>query len=123
MCLKESCFPDYWKVSFVVPVFKNVGECSTANSDCPVLFLWLVKSLKNLNNRNIDHLEKCGLFSFFQFGFRSIRLTADLLAVVSDRIARSFNGSGATRAVALDRSKSFEGFDMLVFIRNLSLVE
>ena len=78
---------------------------------------------KLLNNRNIDHLEKCDLFSFFQFGFRSIRLTADLLAVVSDRIARSFNGSGATRAVALDRSKSFEGFDMLVFIRNLSLVE
>ena len=25
MCLKESCFPDYWKVSWVVPVFKNVG--------------------------------------------------------------------------------------------------
>ena len=26
MCLKESCFPDCWKVSLVVPVFKNVGE-------------------------------------------------------------------------------------------------
>ena len=24
-CLKESCFPDCWKVSSVVPVFKNVG--------------------------------------------------------------------------------------------------
>ena len=24
-CLKESCFPYYWKVSLVVPVFKNVG--------------------------------------------------------------------------------------------------
>ena len=23
-CLKESCFPDCWKVSWVVPVFKNV---------------------------------------------------------------------------------------------------
>ena len=30
MCLKESCFPDFWKVSSVVPVFKNVGERSTA---------------------------------------------------------------------------------------------
>ena len=29
-CLKESCFPDSWKVSSVVPVFKNVGERSTA---------------------------------------------------------------------------------------------
>ena len=29
-CLKESCFPDCWKVSLVVPVFKNVGERTTA---------------------------------------------------------------------------------------------
>ena len=29
-CLKESCFPDCWRVSSVVPVFKNVGERSTA---------------------------------------------------------------------------------------------
>ena len=30
-CLKESCFPDCWKVSSVVLVFKNVGERSTTN--------------------------------------------------------------------------------------------
>ena len=47
MCLKESYFPDCWKVSSVVPVFKNVGERSTAKKYHPVLFLWLVKSLKN----------------------------------------------------------------------------
>ena len=35
-CPKESCFPDYWKVSFVVPVFKNVGERSTAKNYCVV---------------------------------------------------------------------------------------
>ena len=35
-CLKESCFPDCWKVSPVVPVFKNVGERSTAKNYCPV---------------------------------------------------------------------------------------
>ena len=29
-CLKESCSPDFWKVSSVVPVFKNLGERSTA---------------------------------------------------------------------------------------------
>ena len=27
-CLRESTFPDCWKVSYVVPVFKNVGERS-----------------------------------------------------------------------------------------------
>ena len=62
---------------------------------------------KLVNNRIVDHLEKCGLFSDFQYGFRSSRSTADLLTVVSDRIARAFNRSGATRAVALDISKAF----------------
>ena len=31
-CLKESCFRDSWKVSSVVPVFKNVGERPTAKN-------------------------------------------------------------------------------------------
>ena len=30
MCLKESCFPDYWKGPSLVPVFKNVKERSAA---------------------------------------------------------------------------------------------
>ena len=38
----------------------------------------------------------------------SSRSTADLLTVVSDRIARAFNRSEATRAVALDISKAFD---------------
>ena len=108
-CLKESCFPDCWKVSSVVPVFKNVGERSTAKNYHPVSLLSVVSKVfeKLANNRIVDHLEKCGLFYEFQYGFRSSRSTADLLTVVSDRIARAFNRSGATRAVALDISKAF----------------
>ena len=63
---------------------------------------------KVVNNRIVDHLEKCGLFSDFQYGFRSSQSTSDLLTVVSDRIARVFNRSAATRAVALDISKAFD---------------
>ena len=109
-CLKESCFPDCWKVSSVVPVFKNVGERTTAKNYHPVSLLSVVSKVfeKLVNSRIVDHLEKCGLFSDFQYGFRSSRSTADLLTVVSDRIARAFNRSGATRAVALDISKTFD---------------
>ena len=35
-CLKESCFPDCWIVSSLVPVFQNVGEWSTTKKYCPV---------------------------------------------------------------------------------------
>ena len=108
-CLKESCFPDCWKGSPVVPVSKNVGERSTAKNYRPVSFLSLVSKVfeKLVSNRIIDHLEKCGLFSDFQYGFRSSRSTADLLTVVSDRIARVLNKAGATRSVAFDISNAF----------------
>ena len=61
---------------------------------------------KLVNNRIVDHLEKCGLFSDIQYGF--FQSTAVLLTVVSDRIARAFNRSGATQAVVLDISKAFD---------------
>ena len=109
-CLKESCFPDCWKVSSVVPVFNNAGERSTAKNYRPVSLVSVVSKVfeKLVNNRIVDHLEKCGLFSDFQYGFRSSQSTADLLTVVSDRIARAFNRSAATRAVALDIFKAFD---------------
>ena len=109
-CLKESCFLYCWKVSLVVPVFKNVGERSVAKNYGPASVLSVVRKVfeKLVNNRIVDHLEKCSVFSDFQYGFRSSRSTADLLTVVSDRIARVFNRSGATRAVALDISKAFD---------------
>ena len=120
-CLKESCFPDCWKVSSVVSVFKNVGERSTAENYRPLSLLSVFSKVfeKLVNNRIVDHLEKSDLFSDFQYGFRSSRSTEDLVIVVSDRITRAFNRSGATRAVALDLT----GFGMLVFFTNLSLME
>ena len=63
---------------------------------------------KLVNNRIVDHLQKCGLFSHSQYGFRSSGSSADLLKVVYDRIARAFNKSRATQAVALDISKAFD---------------
>ena len=52
-CLKESCFPDCWKVSSVVPVFKNVGERSTAKNYRPVSLLSVISKVfeKLVNNR------------------------------------------------------------------------
>ena len=40
--LKESCFPDCWKVSSVVPLFKNVGEKSMTKNYCIVSLLSVV---------------------------------------------------------------------------------
>ena len=93
----------------MVPVFKNVGERSTAKNYCPISLLSVFSKVfeKLVNNGIFNHLEKSGLFSDLQYGFRSSRSTVDLLTVVSDRIARAVNRSGATQAAELDTSKAF----------------
>ena len=63
-CLKESCFLDCCKVSLVVPIFKDVGERSTANNYRRVSLLSQVRKVfeQLLNNRIVDHLRKSGIF-------------------------------------------------------------
>ena len=85
----------------------KVGERS--KTYCPVSLPSMVSKVfeKLINNRIVEHVEKCSFLNYFHYGFRSSQSTADLSTVLSDRIARTFNGSGATRAVALDISKAF----------------
>ena len=120
LCLKESCSPDCWKISSVVPVFKDIGENSTAKIYQPVSLLSMVSKVleKHVDNRIVDHLEKCGLFSEFQYGFRSSRSTADLLTVVSDRIARLLTGLGLLDLQHLIYPRLSAEFGMLVFFTN-----
>ena len=65
--LIESCFLDFWKVSSVVPVFKNVGKRSTAENCHPVSLLLVVSEVfeKLVSNRIVDHHKKCGFFLIF----------------------------------------------------------
>ena len=57
MSLKESCFPDCWKI----------WERSTARNNHPLRLLSVVSKVfeKLVNNRIVDHLEKWGLLSDF----------------------------------------------------------
>ena len=57
MCLKEPCFPDCFKVSLVVPV---LNKCWGKVYYRPVGLLSVLE--KVVNDRIVDHLEKCGLF-------------------------------------------------------------
>ena len=87
-----------------------LGERSNAKKYHPVSLLSVVSKVfeKLVNNRIVDHLDKCDLFSDFQYGFRYSRSTAGLWTVVFNRTARAFNRFGVTRAVALNISKTFD---------------
>ena len=70
----------------------SFGERSTAKSYRPVSLLSVVSKIleKPVNNKFLNLTEKCGLFSYF----RPSRSIADLVTVVSDRIARTLIDMG-----------------------------
>ena len=110
LCLSESCFPSCWKISSVVPVFKNCGDPSDPKNCRPVSLLSIASKVfeRLINNRLVSFLEGTGLFSDVQYGFGSSRSTADLLTVITDRIYRFMDNGGEARAIALDISKAFD---------------
>ena len=78
ICLKESCFSDFWKVYWCFLYLRMSGERSTTKNYRPVSLLSVVSKVfqKLINNRLVNHLEKCSVFFDFQHGSRSSRSTA-----------------------------------------------
>ena len=124
-CLKESCFPDCWKVSSVVPVFKNVGETSTAKNYHPVSLLSVVSKVfeKLVNNRIVDHLEKCGLFfiSSIVLGLLDQLMIFSQLYLIE--LLGLLTGLELLELRQLIYPRLLTGFGMLVFFTNLSRME
>ena len=109
-CLAKSCVRSCWKSSEVVPAFKNDGDRSDPGKYRHISLLSIVSKIFEsfINDSFIKHLDSTGLFSDLQYGFRTLRSTADILTVLSERIYNSMDAGGETRAIALDISKAFD---------------
>ena len=60
ICLEGCCFPNFQKVSLVVPVFSRIfGQGLVLKTTALlVFFLWLVKSEKLENDTLVDYMER-----------------------------------------------------------------
>ena len=89
ICLQESCFQIVGSSHRWSLYLRMLGKACIAKNYHPVSLLFVVNKVfeKIVKNKIVDHLEK--------YGFRSCRSTADLLTVVSDRIAWAFSRSRA----------------------------
>ena len=124
-CLKEPCFPDCWKVSSVVPIFKNVWEGSTPKNYCPVSLLSVVSKVfeKFVNNRIVDHLQKCGFFlisSMVVGHLNQLQIFSQLYLI---ELLWLLTGLGLLELWHVIYPRFLRGFDMLVYFINLSLME
>ena len=72
--MSEAIFSDYWMILSVIPVFKNDREMSMEKYYHLVYLLSVVSKIfeKLKNNRLVNHLKKCNLFSDFQYDFTDL---------------------------------------------------
>ena len=109
----------------MIPVFKNVGEMSTAKNYHPVSLLSVVSKAfeKLVNNRIVDHLEKCGLFLISSMVLGLV----DQLQIFSQlyliELQGLLTGLGLLELWHLMCPRFLTGFGLLVFFTNVSLLE
>ena len=107
----------------MVLVFKNIGERSTTKNYCPVSLLSVVSKVfeKLVNNRIVDHLEKCGLFliSSMVLGLLDqLQIFSQLYLV---ELLGLLTGLGLLELSCLIYPRLLTEFGMLVFFTNLVL--
>ena len=123
--VNDSCFPDCWKVSKMVSVFKNVGERYTTKNYGPISLLSVVCKVfeKLVSNRIVDHLGKCGLFLISSMVFSLL----DQLQIFSQlyliELLGILTSLGLLELYHLIYPRLLTGFGMLVFFTNLSVME
>jgi hypothetical protein len=109
LCYNTCCFPSSWKFSLVHPIPKKGDRSSPSNYRPISLTCSISKVFEGLLNRHIlGHIEDHSLLSDKQYGFRSARSTADVLALLSDRWTSALDQHGESCVVALDISKAFD---------------
>ena len=102
--------PKSWKIAIIVPVKKPNKDASLATSYRPIALTSCVCKLmeKMINTRLVWHLERKGLISPFQFGFRKNRCTLDPLLRLSNQIQHGFAKKCQTIGVFFDLEKAYD---------------
>ena len=102
-------FPGAWKVAKVVPVYKKGNRTQPSNYR-PVALLSLLSKImeKIVNHAIVSHVQRYGLLSDNQFGFRQGHSTLHPLMIIHQFIADKLDKGGEAMAVALDISGAFD---------------
>ena len=106
---EHGCFPDHWKPTVVVPIFKTGDPHSAANYRPISILPIMSKVLEKLAvEQLIYHLNSNQLLHPMQHGFRSNHSTETATVYFIERVKSLMDRGGVVGAVFLDLRKAFD---------------
>lgn len=109
-CLRTGVFPDVWKAAKLVLIPKDPSNMDDIPKARPICLLDEIgKSFERIILRRIESwmLDKEGILSQNQFGFRRNRSTTDALMMVTNLIEEEISTGGVAIAVSIDIKNAF----------------
>ena len=103
-------FPAKWKEAILIPILKKGKDKNRKDSYRPISLLsCLSKTMERMVNKRLQiHLERNGLISQAQSGFRKNRSTEDQVAFLAQEVENAFQEKMKTIAVFFDLTKAFD---------------
>lgn len=107
--ITQGKLPSDWKEANVVPIFKKGEKCKAANYRPVSLTVVICKILEHIICSSISkHLEKHGILTDAQHGFRKNRSCESQLILTVQDLAKSMDLGKQTDLILLDFSKAFD---------------
>lgn len=102
--------PASWKLSYVVPVYKNSGSAQSVNNYRPISIINNFAKIfeKILKLRLVNYLNKHHILSDKQFGFKEGISTEHAIFELTKNINENFNNNKKSLAIFLDLAKAFD---------------
>ena len=111
-------FPDEWKLSKVIPLFKQ-GERSDLNNYHPISVIPVVAKVFEIYDQLYDYLTENNLISSHQSGFRSLHSTVTALLEATDNWAYNIDQGNVNAVEFLDLKKAFDTVDYGILLSRL----
>lgn len=113
-------FPENFKISIIIPLFKS-GDRSSVSNYRPISLLPIFSKIfeKIIHRRLTDFLDSIGFFADSQYGFRKKRSTDLALFEHLKYIVSSLEEKDKVAAIYCDVSKAFDTIDHTILLNKL----
>lgn len=121
-CLLEGIFPDVLKLSVIKPLFKKGDKLQMKNYRPIALISTFCKILEYvIYYRIIEFIDKNGLISKTQFGFRRGLSTINAIVEFCETLLNSLDEGKCTTGTFIDLSKAFDTVDHRVLLHKIEM--